>query len=91
VELYRHEVFQMTYIEMLLMVEQSGEATLAQDVRFLITEKHRYIRQLDAPEGCWMQDTEPGAPEKRYTRSGLEWIWKREELPETPLPLAENT
>ena len=81
----------MTYIEMLLMVEQSGEATLAQDVRFLITEKHRYIRQLDTPEDAWTQDTEPGAPVEKYTRSGLEWIWKRQELPETPLPLPEGT
>lgn len=69
----------MTYIELLLFVQERGEKILGQDIRSLITDKHRYIRDLE--QESWFEDKEPGSPEKHTTRSGEIWVWKRQELP----------
>jgi hypothetical protein len=73
----------MTYLETLLLIENRGEITLGQDVRFIITNKHRYIRQIDTPENTWLEDTEPGKPEQHYGKEGMYYVWKRDELPAT--------
>ena len=65
----------MNYMQTLTLIEESGETILAQDIRSLITNKHRYISQA----GVWNQDKEPGSPEKKQTRGGIVWIWKRTE------------
>jgi hypothetical protein len=65
----------MTYIELLMLIQERKETSLSQDVRCIITDKHRYIKEVG-----WTEDTEPGAPEKHYDRSGLRWIWKKTEI-----------
>lgn len=67
----------MTYIEMLLLVQQSGDKILEQGINTLFTQHHRYIRQLDATE--WQEDMEPGLPEMHHGRGGAYHIWKRDE------------
>jgi hypothetical protein len=82
----------MTYLETLLLIESRGEKHLSADTRFIITDKHRYIRGLDTPESAWQEDPEPGAPERRYGRGGEYWVWKREELlPDPPAQFPEGT
>jgi hypothetical protein len=71
----------MTYLEVLLLTQERGEHILAQGLRDVITDAHRYLRQLDDAESAWKEDTEPGAPEKKWGKSGPYYIWKREELP----------
>jgi hypothetical protein len=73
----------MTYIEVLLLTQERGERILAQGLRDVITDAHRYLRGLDEPADAWKEDTEPGAPEKRWGKSGEYFVWKREELPPT--------
>jgi hypothetical protein len=68
----------MTYIEMLLLIEEKQEHTLAHNVSSLITEKRRYLRADDA---TWAEDAEPGAPERRVGRGGEYFVWVRPELP----------
>jgi hypothetical protein len=65
----------VNYSETLLLIEDRQEKILAQDIRSLITNCHRYLRGIN---GEWSQDLEPGAPEEKYTRGGVVWIWKRE-------------
>jgi hypothetical protein len=71
----------MTYIETLLLIQERGETVLNQDVRALITNQHRYIREIDQAESCWREDNEPGAPERHFGRGGEYYIWKRTEEP----------
>jgi hypothetical protein len=71
----------MTYLDILLLIEERKERALAQEPRFIITDKHRYIRQLDDPESAWQQDMEPGAPKEMYGKSGKYFIWEKTELP----------
>lgn len=82
----------MTYMEILMLVQERGEHILGQDTRSLFTDKHRYLRDLDTPETAWREDPEKGAPEKRYGRSGSHYVWKREELlPDPPAQFPEGT
>jgi hypothetical protein len=82
----------MTYIEMLLLIQERAEKSLAADTRFIITDKHRYVRDIDGGESPWQQDKEPGAPERRQGRGGEYWVWKREEiLPDPPAQFPEGT
>jgi hypothetical protein len=69
----------MTYIEMLLRIEERQERTLAHNVHSVITDKHRYLRV----DGAWVEDTEEGAPEKRVGRGGEFYVWVRPEPPAT--------
>ena len=61
----------MTYLELLGLIEERKETTLAQDIRSIITDKHRYIRDIN-----WQEDTEEGYPDKRYDRSGVKYVWQ---------------
>lgn len=82
----------MNYVDVLLLIESRGEKTLAQDTRAVITNVHRYTRGLDTDEGAWMEDMEPGAPEKKMGRGGAYYVWKREEAADDkPLVLPEGT
>jgi len=81
----------MTYLETLLLIDSRQEKVLAQESRFLITNAHRYIRQLDTAEDAWIEDTEPGAPEKKFGKGGEFWAWRRQELDDKPLQLPEGT
>jgi hypothetical protein len=82
----------MTYVEVLSLITERGETILAQDVRTLITDQHRYLRALDAPEAAWQEDTEPGSPKQVYGKGGSVWVWKREELlPDPPTQFPEGT
>ena len=82
----------MTYLEMTELIIQRGEKVLANDVRSMITDQHRYLRTLDGGESPWQQDMEPGAPERKYGKSGEYFIWKRqEELPDPPVQFPEGT
>ena len=81
----------MTYLETLLLIDSRKEITLTQETRFIITNIHRYVRQLDTAEDAWMEDAQPGAPEKKFGRGGMYWAWKRQELPDDkPLVLPEG-
>jgi hypothetical protein len=71
----------MTFLEVLLLTQTNGETILNQDTRFIITNKHRYLRGLNEPEDAWKEDVEPGAPEQTWGRGGSFYIWKRQELP----------
>ena len=66
----------MNYSETLLLIEERQEKILAQDLRSLVTNSHRYLRGSD---GVWFQDEVPGSPEKKYTREGEIYYWKRAE------------
>lgn len=81
----------MTFVETILLIQQRGEKTLGSDTRFIITDKHRYMRGLDNPESAWKEDTEPGAPERAVGRGGEYYIWKRQELDDKPIILPEGT
>jgi hypothetical protein len=82
----------MNYLETLLLIQEREEKYLASDTRSIITDKHRYVRGLDAPESAWREDTEPGKPEKRFGRGGEYWVWKRDDAPDDkPMILPEGT
>lgn len=82
----------MRYVDILLLIEQRGETTLAQEARAIITDAHRYLRELDAAEDAWIEDTEPGKPEQRYGRGGSYYAWKREEASDdVPIQLPDGT
>jgi hypothetical protein len=68
----------LTYIEMLLLIEEKKERTLAHNVNSLITEKRRYLRADDA---SWAEDAIAGAPERRVGRGGEFYVWVRAEEP----------
>lgn len=69
----------MTFLEVILLIQQRGEKTLTHESRFLITETRRYIRDFDGGESPWREDLEPGKPEKMYGRGGEYYVWKRDE------------
>ncbi len=82
----------MTYIETLTLIQERKEKVLSQDTRFLITDQHRYVREIDTPESAWHEDTEPGKPEKKFGRGGEYWVWKRDELlPDPTVQFPEGT
>jgi hypothetical protein len=66
----------MNYCEALLLIQERGEKFLGQDSRCMITDKHRYLRD----NGVWTEDTEPGTPERRFSRGGENWVWNRTEV-----------
>ena len=65
----------MTYLDTLLLIEERAENILAQDSRTLITNTRRYLRT----DGNWAEDLLPGTVEKRYTKGGEQYYWKRTE------------
>jgi hypothetical protein len=67
----------MDYLETLLLIEERQESILAQDIRTLITTKHRYFRT----EGVWSEDMYPGMPVEKYTKGGMIYVWNRLEEP----------
>lgn len=62
----------MTYLDVLLLIEKNGDHVLTQEGSRLITEQHLYTRE----DGQWTENTEPGAPEAHYGRSGTFYGWK---------------
>lgn len=81
----------MTYLETILLIEERNERTLNQDVRFIITDKHRYIRRLDDGECTWHEDQEPGTPKEMYGKSGKYYIWVKKELDDKAIVIPEGT
>ena len=69
----------MTYLELILLIQERQEKVLTDETYSLVTDKRHYIRQIDVPENEWKEDPEPGAPEKHFGRSGEFYIWKRSE------------
>jgi hypothetical protein len=65
----------MNYADVLLLIEERQEKILAQSTHSLVTDKNHYLRL----HGEWTQDQTPGSPEKKYTREGEVYFWKRAE------------
>jgi hypothetical protein len=61
----------MTYLEIILLIQERKETVLTEEVSSVITNSHHYIRQ----SGEWVEDMEPGAPEKHFGRSGEYYVW----------------
>lgn len=66
----------MNYLQLLLLIEQNKEKHLASDSRSIITDKHRYIKEVSS--GSWYEDKEPGMPERRHGRGGEYYVWLRD-------------
>jgi hypothetical protein len=67
----------MNYLDTLLLIEERSESILAQDIRTLITTKHRYLRT----DGVWLEDLDHGMPVEKYTKGGMIYVWNRLEEP----------
>jgi hypothetical protein len=65
----------MDYSQTLLLIQERGEHILFQDVQFLITDSHRYMRV----DGEWIEDVVPGGPVKKFGRGGEYYVWIRME------------
>jgi len=74
VEVSRQEVF-MTYLEVLLLIQERQEKILSQDMQALITDQHRYLRDSSTSDSPWQEDPEPGKPEQRFGRGGCYYVW----------------
>lgn len=82
----------MTFLELLLLIEERGEKVLGAELNAMFTQQHRYLRELDTSDSSWKEDTEPGRPEKRWGRGGEYYIWKRDEAPDDkPAQFPEGT
>lgn len=69
----------MTWLEMYQLIGERAEKVLSNETRFVITDKHRYIRVPESLVSNWREDTEPGAPERKLGRGGEYYVWRREE------------
>jgi hypothetical protein len=68
----------MTYMDVLLLIQERQEKVLAQDSTSLTTTTRHYLRV----NGEWQEDPTPGAPAQRYGRSGTYWVWETLSLPD---------
>lgn len=75
----------MNFTDTLLMIQESGETILSQDTKSMFTATRRFL----SVDGDWVQDMNPGTVEKRYTKGGEQFYWKRTEEPNESRTLQE--
>jgi hypothetical protein len=62
----------MNFLELLLLIEESGEKVLASHQREIITPTKRFFKLVDT----WEQDKNPGSPVEMAGRGGKFWVWQ---------------
>ena len=65
----------MNFLDTLLMIQESGEPILSQESKSMFTATRRFL----SVDGDWIQDKYPGTVEKRFTKGGEQFYWKRTE------------
>jgi len=69
----------MTYINLLLFLQESNTKIVEHRAHEILTATDRYMRAADA---SWTKETHPGSLHTVYTRAGASFVWRADGEPE---------